>query len=156
MSEEEAARLLAQTGLDLRGYTHMIDKSAINHIFKNHGVGREWRQQHIPVTEEDILRVPEIVANPDSSKKLPQKSRDIECIEHKKRDDGITFIVEEVRTGKKRLALKSIHKVTTGAGATVGSGRPSNVRNAPDKSPEKLSTPTGSQGKSREDTARPP
>ncbi|MCR4416101.1 MAG: hypothetical protein NUV77_27105, partial [Thermoguttaceae bacterium] len=120
VDETEARRLESQTGLDLRGYVHMVDKSAINHIFKEYGLGREWRRHHGPVTGDDILRVAEIFAAPDSSRLLPRKGRDIDAIEHRKRFDGITFVIEEVRTGKKRLALQTMYKVEAGAtGATT-------------------------------------
>ncbi len=120
----EADRIKNDTGLDVSGYVHSAAKSEMNHILNEHGVGNESRQQHVPVTEADFLKIPEIVANPDSTKRLPRKgNEDVDRIEHKKRFNGTTFVVEEVRIGKKELALKSMHKVASGT-TNAGAGAP--------------------------------
>lgn len=46
----------------------------------------------------------------------------LETIRYQKRENGHTFIVEEVRTGRKKLALKTMWKVSTGA---LDAGKPS-------------------------------
>jgi hypothetical protein len=119
VDKAEAKRLKKETGLDVSGCVHSAAKSEVNHILSRHGLGKEWRKDHLPVTEDDFAMVPEIVAKPDSSKLLPRRPRDRnDHIQHQKRINGHIFVVEEVRKGGRaggQLALTSVHKVAAPA-----------------------------------------
>lgn len=52
-----------EANIDLKGYKHNIDKSALNHIINRHGETENYRNQ-IPVTKEDIKNIPDIIYNP--------------------------------------------------------------------------------------------
>ncbi|MFH1743376.1 MAG: hypothetical protein ABIH23_30590 [bacterium] len=115
VDDQESERIKAATGLEVTGFIHMIDKSAVNHILNKHGPGNETRGGSIPVTREDIARIPEITATADSivyegkSKRLR-----LEVIRYRKRENGITFVVVEVRNGRRKLAVITMYKVATG------------------------------------------
>ena len=100
----------AAAGVDLSEFSHAIDTYAIQHTMENHGehAGEKLRGQ-LPVTEDDLLSIPEVVTTPDAIR-VGQKNRIgrslISYVKHM--PDGTTILVEEIRTGKKQLALQSL------------------------------------------------
>ncbi len=113
----EAARLREQTSLDLDGYDHVMDDKAVRHVLRRHGAGGEGRDQHLEITPEDLALVPDIVRNPDHSRLSTEPThRGLQAIIHEKRVNGYVFVVEEVRNRRGQLAVRSVHKVTRGAG----------------------------------------
>lgn len=62
-----AARVLADTGVDIQGYNAVLPSNAVRHIFKNHGdVSTEASRGQVAVTEEAIARIPEVLTSPDA------------------------------------------------------------------------------------------
>lgn len=62
VTDKEAALIKLKTELDVKGYTHIIDKSAINHTLKHHGNDKQEKLRgQIAVTENDFLLIPEIL-----------------------------------------------------------------------------------------------
>lgn len=72
MDETKAATLKQKTGIDLTGYVHHMDDAAVRHIFKGHSnPDVEAARNQKPITEADLLRIPEITnpATADSVEK---------------------------------------------------------------------------------------
>jgi hypothetical protein len=122
VTEEDAAKILSATGINVAGYTHTIDKSGVNHSYNSHGQKRENLRGQRILANEDFLRIPEIIKEYDSVKRpLNQKgeyaksSNGNELILYtKKFSDGSTYYVEEVRTGKKELAIATMWVIENG------------------------------------------
>ncbi|MCL2414400.1 MAG: hypothetical protein FWC94_04015 [Bacteroidales bacterium] len=117
VSEKEAKILSGITGLDITTqYKHVVDKSGLNHAFGEHGHDSEKLRGQRKLTENDVLRIPEVITSYDSVKiPLNSKGEQIKSaqkntiIQYEKTfDDGTTYYVEEVRTGKKEFALATM------------------------------------------------
>lgn len=140
----EAERIKAETGLDVAGFVHMIDKSAINHILNKHGTRDEAKRGGIPVTRDDIARIPEITSTPDLITPAGKtRRRSLDAIVFQTHGNGVTFVVVEVRTGKRKLAVTTMYKVAAGGeGATTAKQQASSTRpkTLPDQPPASKST----------------
>jgi len=117
ISEEEAKKLSRATGLDITpAYKHVLDKSGVSHAFKKHGGERESLRGQKRLTKEDILRIPEIITSYDKVEVPfdhdgnPEKSAaGNDLIRYEKTfADGTTYYVEEVRAGRRELALSTM------------------------------------------------
>jgi hypothetical protein len=113
VGEAERAKLAEATGMDLGGFHHRIDSDAIRHIRANHGPGREDDPALEPITDEDLLAIPDIVANPDHISRGKDQATGLPSIIYKKTIQDTLVVVEEVRTGRHELALKTITKHRT-------------------------------------------
>ena len=102
---------LKDKGVDISPeYNHTIDNNAINHALNRHSSDKEKEQGQIPLTEKDIENVNDVIDNYDEIK-TEKNSRGQDIIIYKKRyTDGTTLYVEEVRTGRKELAMASMRK----------------------------------------------
>ena len=102
---------LKDKGVDISPeYNHTIDNNAINHALNRHPSDKEKEQGQIPLTEKDIENVNDVIDNYDEIK-TEKNSRGQDIIIYKKRyTDGTTLYVEEVRTGRKELAMASMRK----------------------------------------------
>ncbi len=102
---------LKDKGVDISPeYNHTIDNNAINHALNRHSSDKEKEQGQIPLTEKDIENVNDVIDNYDEIK-TEKNSRGQDVIIYKKRyTDGTTLYVEEVRTGRKELAMASMRK----------------------------------------------
>ncbi|MFN3856533.1 MAG: hypothetical protein ACK4RV_02205 [Caulobacter sp.] len=123
-----------EAGVNLAGFTHRIDSSAVNHIIKQHGdAAREERRGQVGITEEDILSIPTILAAPDQVVFGAKNNRGQDLVAFVKTlPDGHVLYVEEVRVGRKDLATATMRKFPPASDAT----RPAatlapHVRNAP-------------------------
>ena len=77
VSKSEAEKLEKETGLRVDGYKRIIDNYAIKHMIKQHGnAQKEAARGQLPVTEEDIQKIPEIVSSPDSVQYAGLNSRE--------------------------------------------------------------------------------
>lgn len=103
-------------GTDIDAVTdHALDLSGYRHAFNRHGVGNENSKTQLPITEEDVIRVPEIVETYDDVSFGTKTNRGLPAIVYTKRyPDGTIITVEEVRNRKRQLALKSIRKEKPG------------------------------------------
>jgi hypothetical protein len=98
-------------GVDLEGYAHAADVYALQHVFKKHGGEAERARGQIPVTGKDLENIPEIVSSPDYVVFGIKNGRGREVIAYFKRmPDGTVLHLEEIREGKKQLALQSMRK----------------------------------------------
>lgn len=107
-----ATEMFQNLGIDVSGYQHMVDNSGIRHTFIQHGqAGTELPRGQEPVTPEDFGNLPDVIANPDTVELAGKTKQGRETIQYRKRINGHIIVVEEARTGKKRLALVSMWKV---------------------------------------------
>lgn len=124
---EEVAEA-AVVGLDIAGYQHAIDGSAIRHTFKNHGnEEKELRRGQLAITETDLEAIPDILATPDKTIYGLKNGIGRDMIVYlKTMPDGTTIYLEEVRSGRKTLTAQSMRKYprTTAADSIVKSLRP--------------------------------
>ena len=113
VTPETATQIKAATGLDVSGSRHFVDRDALTHIHKQHGVGREDQPGHLPITQDDLERIPAIVAHPDKVENGGISGRDAQTIKYTKRFNGTTYYVEEVWKKEKLLAAKTMFKKET-------------------------------------------
>jgi hypothetical protein len=125
VNKGEADALNAILKKDVSGYKHSMDESAIRHILKEHGESAtELPRGQIGITAEDFKKVPEITnATTADSVEYGGKSEDgLDKIVYKKRYNGNFIVVEEVRNGRGKLALKTLWKTRTVLSATSEEG----------------------------------
>jgi hypothetical protein len=110
IDKKEAAFLKSKTGFDFTGYKRIIDNYGIKHTLKEHGKeSTEKPRGQIAVTKEDFELIPEIVKTENvifSGKNKHGKN----CILYEAEFNNVFFYVEEIRTGKKELALNTMYK----------------------------------------------
>lgn len=94
-------------------FTHTIDRSSINHAHKNHGdIKIEESRGQIALTNEDYELAADIISTPDEVINTGKNEKGLQTVTYiKKFEDGTIVYIEEVRTGKKELALNSIRKM---------------------------------------------
>jgi len=94
---------------DLSGYTHVLDESGVRHIANKHGPDTETRADQIPVVEEDYALLPEIVEHPDTISKGGEVNGQQRLVVTKVIGNDY-YVVEEIREGRKKLAVTSMWK----------------------------------------------
>ena len=116
VDEMEAQQISKATGIDmLAGFRHTIDNYAIEHALKKHGNPLfEAKRGQIALTIDDFTKIPEITtpANIDST---ANNERGMPIVLYKKRYNGVIYVVEEVRKGRKQLAFVSMRKLKGGS-----------------------------------------
>lgn len=110
VDETEAAKIKEATGLDVEGYVHSVDGAAIKHVLKVHGDPKEALRGQVPVTPEDFNHIPEIIAEPDEIEAGELSALKLPTILYRKRIGDVFYYVEELRTGRRKLAAKSLYK----------------------------------------------
>ena len=124
----EAVAEAAQFGLDINGYTHAIDGSAIRHSIKSHGnAKKEAARGQIAITDADFEAIPDILSAPDTAVYGLKNDIGRDMIVYlKTMPDGTTVYLEEVRTGRKVLTTQSMRRFprTTSAASIVETLRP--------------------------------
>ena len=103
---EHAEALKRATGLDLAGFTHRIDSDSARHALHRHGKDKNR------VTPGELARLAHYVRHAQKitlgQKKTGQK---LQAITYQYTDArGEIFVVEEVRTGHKRLAFLTMYR----------------------------------------------
>jgi leucyl-tRNA synthetase len=122
VSAGQAGRLREQTGLELGGFTHVLDNYAVRHIFKKHGDDSfEQLRGLVGVTAEDFLHLPETLANPDRIESLGKNERGLDLVRFTKRWNGTLLVVEEIRVSRNLLAVVTVFKKpATASDAAIG------------------------------------
>ena len=110
-----AAALAASHGVDLGGFQLIMQASDVRHALNRHGGNAQLRRGELPVTAEDLARVPEIIATAD---RLARSETDqhLPALIFTKREGDTTVVVEEVRAGRHHLAFKAMRKFKRGGG----------------------------------------
>ena len=109
---EEAVQEASRHGLDIAGYRHVISDEAVNHIINRHGDQKiETTRAQIALTDADLETIADVVSTPDR-RVYGMRTRDgLDIIASIKRmPDGTLSLVEEVRTGRRKLAVKTLRK----------------------------------------------
>lgn len=91
-------------------YGHTIDNCAVRHVLKVHGSSNEHLRGQIPITDNDIMLIPQILASYDSISLTKNRRMQDIIIYSKAMDDGITIYIEEVRQGRNELATSTMYK----------------------------------------------
>lgn len=112
VTPEVAAQIKQATNRDVSGYNHFVDRDALVHIDRQHGVGKEDQPGHEPVTRDDIERIPEITAAPDRVIDGGKTARGLPSVKYVKRYNGTTYYVEEEWAKEGLLAAKTMYKMT--------------------------------------------
>lgn len=115
VSSKEAALLSEKTGWKIEGgFTHTIAPQQVWHAVKRHGKDGESFLEYpnqVPVTRDDIAMLPELIRPENIVRGEKSRSGSPVIIYKKSTPDGFTLYCEEVRTGKKQLAFKTMYKV---------------------------------------------
>ena len=116
-------------GLNIDGYIHNIETSAVQHTRKRHGIPqREERRGQLAVTDDDFKNIPQIIYNPDFVAFGAKNNKGLDLIIYgKNMPDGSSVYVEEIRTGKKTLTTNSLRKYKTGVNPSSFAKRISNA-----------------------------
>lgn len=109
---DELVSKAKELGLDIKGYVHVVVDDSFGHLENRHGPKTETRDDQIPLTEREYLRIPEVVSFPDNVERGGKtKTNNLNTLVYSKSfEDGTTIIVEEIRTGRKKLKLQSAYK----------------------------------------------
>lgn len=96
------------TGLDVRGFTHVLDTPAIRHILAEHG--NETRMGQMLVMAADFQSLTEVVTTPDKIEAGGKSRQGLDTLRLQKRVNGHVIVLEEVRTKRRRLVPKTMYK----------------------------------------------
>ena len=105
VDKKEAQKIQKDTGLNLEGYVHNISNTDIWHIFDRHGKEKEKLRGQEPITDEDILKIPEITKNYDKVSVDSVKSESRDIIKYEKQMGNTYYYFESVG-GKKNKTLR--------------------------------------------------
>jgi len=111
IEEDEATRIRRATGLDLQGYRHTIDDSAVRHILNRHGPAASLGEGEIPVRKEDFALIPQITSDPDEIEYAGKTRIGRGAIWFRKKINATVFLLSEIWTGRRQLAVKTMRKV---------------------------------------------
>lgn len=112
LSAKEVA-LLQREGVSVEeGFSHAADMFAVRHALNRHGDAQtEAKQGQLAIGEADIAQIPQIVAAPDALLLGAKTPRGQDIVGSLKRmPDGTVLYLEEVRSGRKTLAMTSMRK----------------------------------------------
>jgi hypothetical protein len=98
------------TKLNVRGYRHAANTDGFVHIHNRHGLGNAAAEE-IPITAEDIYKIPDIVDNYDKIE-AGRSENGLPTIKYTKKYNDITYYIEEVQPAgsTKLLVAKSMYK----------------------------------------------
>lgn len=95
VDKQQVKAIKEVTDIDVSGYVHCLDNSGILHALK-----------HANISTSDLLLIPFIIDNYD----FISKGKEEDTIVYKKIINDEYYFVEEIRTGRKKLALKTLYK----------------------------------------------
>ena len=106
----KAHQIFMNTSLNLKGYSYEIDSSSVKHIIKYHSDKiKQEKQKQIAISKKDFGLIPEIVENYDIVKKGKKRKSGTYSIIFIKQLGNKYYVVQEVRSKKKTLALKTMY-----------------------------------------------
>ncbi|MFV1980653.1 MAG: hypothetical protein ACC655_05805 [Rhodothermia bacterium] len=166
VTENQALRIRNLIGEDVSGFTHSLRGAAVRKILKDHGTEREALRGLIPVTRQDILRIPEVIDQGEMNEveEHLHSKRTQPRIRYSLQDNGNTFVVEEVQRRGQRMDVVTmwIHTSEKGGGRrdsptpdeSPDSGAPA-VTSALESTPFRAS-PTPRSAEALDNTPQPP
>jgi len=95
-------------------YKHVMDNNAIRHVYNQHASENEILRGQIAITEKDIENIPEIVLHYDQLFTHKNRRGQDVIVYSKESADGMITYVEEIRVGRKELAMDTIYKRKNG------------------------------------------
>ena len=109
---ENAPLILQKTGLDVTGFTCVLDNYGVRHTIKQHGNARQESQRgQIAVTLEDFDNILEITSQPDNIFADGKNKIGRDVIVFEKVIDGVGYRhVEEIRGKHRLVATDSLRK----------------------------------------------
>lgn len=110
---DDALAILQREGVPVEvGYRHTADMYAVRHALSRHGDAQvEAKQGQLPLSDADIAAIPEAIAAPDAWILGAKTPRGQDIVGNLKRlPDGTVLYLEEVRSGRKALAMTSMRK----------------------------------------------
>jgi leucyl-tRNA synthetase len=111
VSDALAARIEAAAHVDVRGFVHTLDVYGVRHVINHHGTPAfEEARGLAAVDERDFIRLPEVVAEPDTVEFGAKHPGGFRRIVLTKQVDGFIYVVEEVRTRKRQLLVITMWK----------------------------------------------
>lgn len=106
---------LASCGVSIDAtYQHVVDNNAIRHAYAQHALESETLRGQVAITKEDIEAIPQILENYDDLFTHKNRRGQDVVVYSKIYKDGTTTYVEEVRVGRKELAMDTIYKRKNG------------------------------------------
>ena len=131
IDDEERAMLSQKSGVDMSGATvHGIDESGIRHIDNRHGEN-ETRTDQEPITEDDIVKIPEIIDGTIPEYVGLNKEGNHTFLYQKKIGNEY-FYLEEYRSGRGKLSGVSLWKKINDTEAAPTSTDKSNGKPTPE------------------------
>ena len=109
---DNAPLILQKTGLDVTGFTRVLDNYGVRHTIKQHGNARqESKRGQIAVTLEDFGKILAITSQPDDVFADDKNKIGRDVIVYVKVIDGVGYRhVEEVRGKRRLVATDSLRK----------------------------------------------
>ena len=116
VSTELATQIRALTGLDVRGFDLVLNRSGVQHALEQHDLGKvasEIAQGQVPIEKEDFEILVGWLLAPDSvntGRPRPGKTP-LPCVEFRfSHTIGLVCAVLEYRPGRQRLVLVTLYK----------------------------------------------
>ena len=110
VSEDLVQKIATEYGVDISGYTHVLNDNDLRHIYNRHG---PHTKEKYPITTEDLKQIPNIIDQADNVYYVSRKDGK-SGIYYEKRHNGITYYLEAISTGEGILQNKQMFKVGTG------------------------------------------
>ena len=110
LSESDVKLLELKTGFNLQGYKRVLDTSAIKHTLSHHGNKTiEAARGQVAIIPGDFEKIPEILKSENVIFSGKNKiGRD--CLLYEAFISGTYYYIEEIRTGRKHLAMVTMYK----------------------------------------------
>jgi len=111
LSKKEVEKIKEELGFDLENYCRVMDNSAINHTLNHHSNPKtEAQRGQIAVVPEDFVLIPKITSEFDKLEYADKNQHGRDLIKYIKEMTEKLVYVEEIRTGRKEVALQTLYK----------------------------------------------
>lgn len=90
-------------GIDISGYSHTLDSSAVKHALNRH------KNDEVPLTIEHLSLIPDILKNADRIECGKKNNRKLNTIIYMKEYKNRVFYIEEIRSGRRQLAMNTMY-----------------------------------------------
>lgn len=103
IDSDEAARIKADTGDDMTGWKRSLIATEVRKIIRDHSADQR------PITPADFEKLPLWFSKAKKRQKIVRKGRP-PVLKTTVKDGAQIWIIEEIRTGRKKLVLLSIYR----------------------------------------------